>query len=49
MTNTILLIEDNPDNSLLFSYLLTHEGFEVIECDTAEKALSLCFKISHSI
>lgn len=38
MSTSILLIEDNQDNSLLFCYILKKAGFSVTSVFTAEEA-----------
>ena len=38
--STVLLVEDNPHNRKIFSGMLTHSGFRVIEADDGHKALS---------
>jgi CheY-like chemotaxis protein len=42
MTNaqhTVLLVEDNPHNRKIFSGMLSHAGFRVIEAEDGHKAL----------
>ena len=41
MSSTILIVEDNPDNQMLFIWTLEEAGYETICVDTAEKALAL--------
>lgn len=38
MKQKVLLVEDNFDNSTLFTYLLKHAGYEVVAVSTAEEA-----------
>lgn len=38
MKESILLIEDNPDNSLLFKYVLGYAGFNITAVESAEEA-----------
>jgi CheY-like chemotaxis protein len=38
-TKTILLVEDNVHNRKIFSGMLTHSGFRVIEAEDGQKAL----------
>jgi two-component system cell cycle response regulator DivK len=37
---TVLLVEDNPHNRKIFSGMLTHAGFRVLEADDGNKALA---------
>ena len=37
---TVLLVEDNPHNRKIFSGMLTHAGFVVIEAEDGHKALA---------
>jgi two-component system cell cycle response regulator DivK len=37
---TVLLVEDNPHNRKIFSGMLTHSGFRVIEADDGHQALA---------
>jgi two-component system cell cycle response regulator DivK len=37
---TVLLVEDNPHNRKIFSGMLTHHGFRVIEAETGDRALA---------
>ena len=46
MKKTILIVEDNPDNSLLAKKVLSHYGFEIILCEDGSSALSYCQKSS---
>lgn len=39
MTNTVLLIEDEPDIRDMLNFALTRAGYQVWEADTAEEAL----------
>ena len=39
MTNTVLLIEDEPDIRDMLNFALTRAGYQVSEADTAEEAL----------
>lgn len=36
---TVLLVEDNEDNRIVYSTMLEHFGFEVVEVETGEEAL----------
>ncbi|GJJ05739.1 response regulator [Duganella rhizosphaerae] len=38
---TILIVEDNPSNMLLATFLLEHAGHQVLQADEAEAALRL--------
>jgi CheY-like chemotaxis protein len=38
--HTVLLVEDNPHNRKIFSGMLTHSGFRVIEAEDGHKALA---------
>ncbi|RFP14778.1 MULTISPECIES: response regulator [unclassified Duganella] len=38
---TILIVEDNPSNMLLATFLLEHAGHQVLQADEAEGALRL--------
>ncbi|HEY2747375.1 MAG TPA: response regulator [Polyangia bacterium] len=40
MTKTVLLVEDNPHNRKIFSGMLGHAGFTVIEAEDGNKALA---------
>jgi two-component system, cell cycle response regulator DivK len=40
MTKTVLLVEDNPHNRKIFSGMLTHSGFKVIEAEDGHQALA---------
>jgi two-component system, cell cycle response regulator DivK len=46
MSARILVVEDNPDNSKLVSWILEDEGYEVICAETGERCLSLLEKES---
>jgi CheY-like chemotaxis protein len=37
---TVLLVEDNPHNRKIFSGMLTHAGFRVVEAEDGHKALA---------
>jgi two-component system, cell cycle response regulator DivK len=37
---TVLLVEDNPHNRKIFSGMLTHSGFAVMEAEDGNKALA---------
>jgi CheY-like chemotaxis protein len=37
---TVLLVEDNPHNRKIFSGMLTHSGFTVVEAEDGHKALA---------
>jgi two-component system, cell cycle response regulator DivK len=41
MPKTILIIEDNDENRQLFSLILNHHGYNVVEAINGEKGLSL--------
>jgi two-component system cell cycle response regulator DivK len=36
---TVLLVEDNPHNRKIFSGMLAHHGFRVLEAETGDRAL----------
>jgi CheY-like chemotaxis protein len=38
---TIVMVEDNPDNRRIYSILLEHSGYEVIQAEDAESGLEL--------
>ncbi|MHB1265020.1 MAG: response regulator [Gemmatimonadaceae bacterium] len=40
-TPPVLLVEDNEDNRIVYSTILTHFGFRVLEAHTAGEALEL--------
>ena len=40
MSHTVLLVEDNPHNRKIFSGMLTHSGFAVIEAEDGHQALA---------
>jgi CheY-like chemotaxis protein len=40
-TRTVLLVEDNPDNLSIYSTILRHFGYEVLEATDGETAVSL--------
>lgn len=40
-TETILYIEDNPDNRVLVRRLLFHEGYNTLEAENAEDAMKV--------
>jgi CheY-like chemotaxis protein len=44
MSKRILVVEDNPDNSKLVSWILEDEGYEVTCTETGERCLSLLEK-----
>lgn len=44
LNHTILLVEDNPHNRKIFSGMLTHAGFKVIEAADGGQALTLVGK-----
>lgn len=46
MSARILVVEDNPDNSKLVSWILEDEGYEVACAETGERCLSLLEKAS---
>jgi two-component system, cell cycle response regulator DivK len=39
--NTVLLIEDNEDNRIVYSTILQHYGYAVLEAQTGEEGLEL--------
>ncbi len=39
--NTILVVEDNPDNMKLVTWILEDEGFNVVGAETAEDGLEI--------
>jgi two-component system, cell cycle response regulator DivK len=40
MTKTVLLVEDNPHNRKIFSGMLGHAGFTVVEAEDGHQALA---------
>jgi two-component system cell cycle response regulator DivK len=44
MKKTVLLVEDNPHNRKIFSGMLTHSGFEVLEAEDGQQALDAVAK-----
>jgi two-component system cell cycle response regulator DivK len=40
INRTILLVEDNPHNRKIFSGMLTHAGFRVVEAEDGQQALT---------
>lgn len=40
MKKRVLLVEDNPHNRKIFSGMLTHSGFEVVEAEDGHQALA---------
>ena len=40
-THTVLLVEDNDDNRIIYSTYLTHAGYRVIEAGDGEQAIAL--------
>lgn len=40
-TPPVLLVEDNEDNRIVYSTILTHFGFRVLEAHTASEALEM--------
>lgn len=38
---TIVMVEDNPDNRRIYSILLEHSGYEVMQAEDAESGLAL--------
>ena len=38
-TKSVLLVEDNPHNRKIFSSMLAHAGFRVVEAEDGDKAL----------
>lgn len=43
--NTVLVIEDNPDNLRLISYALTRSGFAVESAATGEQGVEMAIKL----
>jgi two-component system cell cycle response regulator DivK len=41
---TVLLVEDNPHNRKIFSGMLTHSGFAVVEAEDGQQALEAVAK-----
>lgn len=41
MNKTVLLVEDNEDNRIVFATILRHFGYEVIEAEDGENGLRL--------
>ena len=44
MTKTVLLVEDNPHNRKIFSGMLGHAGFTVVEAEDGHQALAAVAK-----
>lgn len=44
MNKTVLLVEDNPHNRKIFSGMLTHSGFAVVEAEDGQQALDAVAK-----
>jgi two-component system, cell cycle response regulator DivK len=44
VTKNVLLVEDNPHNRKIFSGMLTHSGFVVIEAEDGHQALAVMEK-----
>ena len=44
MTVVVLVVEDNPDNSKLVTWILEDEGYEVVCAATAEEGIALMEK-----
>ena len=44
MTKTVLLVEDNPHNRKIFSGMLVHSGFTVVEAEDGHQALAAVAK-----
>jgi two-component system cell cycle response regulator DivK len=42
--STVLLVEDNPHNRKIFSGMLTHSGFTVVEAEDGHQALAAVAK-----
>jgi len=40
LDRTVLLVEDNPHNRKIFSGMLAHAGFRVVEAEDGEQALA---------
>ncbi|HET9986549.1 MAG TPA: response regulator [Longimicrobiales bacterium] len=38
---TIVMVEDNPDNRRIYSILLEHSGYEVVQAEDAESGIAL--------
>jgi CheY-like chemotaxis protein len=45
MNKTVLLVEDNPHNRKIFSGMLTHSGFKVVEAEDGHQALAAMQKL----
>lgn len=45
MTTTILLIEDNPQNRYLATFLLEHHGHKVVPAETGPQGLELAARL----
>lgn len=46
---TVLVIEDNPDNLRLITYALTHSGFKVESANTGEQGVEMAIKLEPCI
>ena len=44
MSNTILIVEDNPDNSLLLGHILKHNNYTSDVVDTGQGCIDYCKK-----
>ncbi|HEX4458006.1 MAG TPA: response regulator [Polyangia bacterium] len=44
MMKRVLLVEDNPHNRKIFSGMLTHSGFEVVEAEDGHQAIAAMAK-----
>lgn len=49
MKTRILLIEDNPQNRYLITYLLEHRGYEVIHAETGPQGLELAAQVQPAL
>jgi CheY-like chemotaxis protein len=49
MTHSILVVDDNPSNLKLFTYLLALPGYEVSTARNAEEALQLLARIKPAL
>jgi two-component system, cell cycle response regulator DivK len=45
MKTRILLIEDNPQNRYLVTFLLEHRGYEVVQAETGPQGLALAAEV----
>ena len=49
MKTRILLIEDNPQNRYLVTFLLEHRGYEVVHAETGPQGLDLAARIEPAL